>query len=315
MSNLRDAASVMRLDAATAEAVEALRTRGIRAILLKGPVLTRWLYEHRLDRVYGDIDLLVAPHDFDAAGQALRSLGYRDVVPERRFGLSSGVDDSYAKHLHRDSRRSAHVDLHRGFVWSTMDPVATWETLRRHTEKMVVGGTELIVLGPAALALIVALHAAQHGPVAGPLEDLDRALRRFDQTTWRGAASLARELRVEEAFAAGLRLRPPGLQLAERLGLTKSASVEVRLRSGGDTPLALTVHQLRSEPSLRRRLTLLYGKALPSAAYMRTAYPTARRGHVGLIWAHLQRVADLARLLPHARRALRAAERKDGGPA
>lgn len=300
---------MMSLDAATAEAVDVFRAQGIRTILLKGPVLTRWLYQHRLDRIYGDIDLLVCPDNFAEATRTLRSLGYRDLLQERRFGLSSGKTDSHAKHFRRYAGRRAEVDLHRGFVWSTMDPYATWRLLSEHTDTMIIGGTGVIVLAPTGLALVVALHAAQHGPAAAQREDLDRALRRFDETVWRHAASLAGQLRVEDAFAAGLRLSVNGQRLAKRLGLTESASVEVTLLASGNTLLALPMNQLRSERSLRRRIALLYGKLVPSAEYMRIGYPFARRGVLALVYSYFYRAVKLARLLPRARRALKAARR------
>jgi Uncharacterised nucleotidyltransferase len=306
-SVLRRAAAVMASDAATAEVVEALRAHGIRAILLKGPVLTRWLYRHRLDRVYGDIDLLVSRMDFDAAAGVLRSLGYQDDIPDRRFGIDSGTGDSYAKHFHRDSSRPAAVDLHRGLIWSGTDSHAAWRLLRDHTDTMSVGGSEVSVLTPAALALVVALHAAQHGPAPVPREDLSRALRRFDHDIWRQAAALASLLGVEEAFAAGLRGSAPGRELAERLELTRAASVEVKLLSSGNTTLALPLEQLRQEPSLTRRLSFLLGKLVPSADYMRLGYPIARRGVVALVYAYFYRAAKLAREFPGARRALKAA--------
>lgn len=308
-SALTAAAAIMALDATAAEVVEELGRHQIPAILLKGPVLTRWLYERRIARAYGDVDLLVSPEDFEAAIRVLRPLGYRELVRRRQFGLSSGRTNSNVCALVHHARRPSRIDLHRGFCWSTMDPHATWRLLREHTEAMTVGGTEMLVLAPPALALVIALHAAQHGPGARPREDLDRAVRRFDQTVWREAASFAARLHVQEAFAAGLRLMPRGRELADRLGLTTSMTVEVALRTGGDMLLAHPIHQLSTEASLRRRLLFLSSKLVPSRDYMRAGYPIARRGTLGLICAYPYRAAMLARQLPHARRALKAARR------
>jgi hypothetical protein len=57
-STLKSAAAIMALDATAAKVVEALERQQIPAILLKGPALTRWLYDRRIERSYGDVDLL-----------------------------------------------------------------------------------------------------------------------------------------------------------------------------------------------------------------------------------------------------------------
>ena len=62
MTSRPAAANALLLDLAAARASAALRDAGIRAILLKGPVIARWLYDDGSERNYGDVDLLVAPH-------------------------------------------------------------------------------------------------------------------------------------------------------------------------------------------------------------------------------------------------------------
>jgi hypothetical protein len=187
-----------------------------------------------------------------------------------------------------------------------MDPHATWRVLREHTETLTVSGREVLVLAPDALAVVIALHAAQHGPASRPRDDLDRALRRFDEAVWRLAASLAAQLGAEEPFAAGLRPIPSGRQLADRLGLATSVAVEVALLSSGELR-ALPLHQVSAEPSLLRRLTSLCGMLVPSADYVRTGYPIAKRGGLFLVYAYLYRAAKLVRQLPRVRRVLKAA--------
>jgi putative nucleotidyltransferase-like protein len=305
-SILKSAAAIMALDATAAKVVEALERHQIPAILLKGPALTRWLYDRRIERSYGDVDLLVSPDDFDAAAQVLRCLGYQQPILPRRPGLISATANSNARHFRHRSRGSADVDLHRGFCWRTMDPHATWRVLRKHTETLTVGGRDVLVLAPSALAVVIALHAAQHGPASRPRDDLDRAVRQFDEAVWRLAASLAAQLVAEEPFAAGLRLVPPGQQLADRLGLTASVAVEVALLRSGDSR-ALPLHQLSAEPSLLRRFTSLCGMLVPSAEYVRTGYPIANRGGLFLIYAYLYRAVKLLRQLPRARRVVKGA--------
>jgi hypothetical protein len=65
------------LATATAEAVQALRDQGVRAILIKGPTIAQWLYDDPADRPYQDIDLMVAPDRYGTAEEILGGLGYR----------------------------------------------------------------------------------------------------------------------------------------------------------------------------------------------------------------------------------------------
>src|SRR5439155_683274 len=63
-----------------------------------------------------------------------------------------------------------------------------------------------------------ALHAAQHGAFRPhALEDLRRGIRIVDEPCWRAAAELAAALGAQDAFAAGLRAVPEGVELAARL--------------------------------------------------------------------------------------------------
>ena len=53
----------------TAEVVTALRDAEIESLLLKGPATVRWLYaDDPSARLYTDVDLLVPPAAFAAAG-------------------------------------------------------------------------------------------------------------------------------------------------------------------------------------------------------------------------------------------------------
>ena len=76
---LATVARTLLLDGLAAECVSALRAKGIRALLLKGPVTGRWLYAGQRFRDYIDIDVLVAGAEFPRAAQTLTELGFRDT--------------------------------------------------------------------------------------------------------------------------------------------------------------------------------------------------------------------------------------------
>src|SRR6266498_322925 len=75
----------MNVDAGAAETVLAFRDAGIRSILLKGPALASWLYDHQAAREYVDIDLLVSPEQLSAGEEILTRLGFHpfglDLIP------------------------------------------------------------------------------------------------------------------------------------------------------------------------------------------------------------------------------------------
>jgi hypothetical protein len=303
------AALVLRVDSVTAEAVMAMRGAGIRTLLLKGPSIAAWLYGDGAARPYGDSDLLVAPGSYRPAGEVLRELGFRDL----------------AYPWHRDSqtwlRRSdtSYVDLHRSLKGASALPDRVWDALAAHTDTLRVGGIEVEALRVPALALHVALHAAEHGvwDFRRPHEDLARALQVADEGTWREASDVARRIDALPAFAAGLRFNPDGARIAERLKLPAKPPPAAALRSGSHLPVAGAVEALASERSLRARARFALRAFVPPLSYMRewsathmARWPAAvRRGALGLGVAYLWRPIWILLRLPKAIAALRRARR------
>jgi hypothetical protein len=272
------------IEATAAEAVGALRSAGIRTILLKGPSLARWLYDSESTRLAVDVDLLIAVADRAAAEAVLAHLGYSP--------FPSNVAGEEVKHAHHWDRElnGISVDLHLTLPGVGLSDEEAWSVLSRHTEQLVVGGVSLEVLAPAARAMHVALHAAQHGPgFKGPLTDLERALDQLPPQIWEDAAALAVRLDAESMFAAGLRLLDHGKQILARLGLSERMTVEASLRATTPPDLALGFHQLASTPGLRPKLAFLARKIVPPAAWMRSCVPLAQRGRLGLAAAYLLR--------------------------
>ena len=72
---IRAAMTNLRIDAATAEVMEALDRAGAPSILLKGPALADWEPDG-LARAYTDCDLWVAPAMVASAERTLGELGF-----------------------------------------------------------------------------------------------------------------------------------------------------------------------------------------------------------------------------------------------
>jgi hypothetical protein len=294
----------LAIDRATAEAVIALRDIGLRSIVLKGPSFDAWLYDPGKPRLYSDIDLLVPVHDQAAAAQVLAALGYA-----QRAGREPEAVAEHASVWMRPADRM-HVDLHttlQGIDPADVDP---WPVLAAGTEQMRVGGTAVEILSEPARALHVALHAALPGESEKPRLDLERALERVPEPMWEAAAALARQLRAEAAFAAGLGRLPAGAELAAGLDLTSGHSVEAALLAESAPFSVWTVDRLARAPGLRAKLRIVGPRLLPKPEFMRVWHPVARRGRAGLLLAYLQRFAWIMRTAPRAVAAWQRARRQ-----
>ena len=278
----------LALDALGAQLVEALKESGIPAIVLKGPAIATWLYRHHELRPYGDTDLLVPPGDWAEASATLGRLGFReDLGPLAHPRMESIASTGWV-------RGTDSVDLHCTLWGIEAEPARAWDVLSATSVPMKVGGAQVQVLAPAARAMHVALHAAQHGePEGKPMRDLELALDLLDEDLWREATELAGELHATAGFATGLRMLPKGSELAARLGVGSVASVDALLRVA-QVPLAHGFEELATTPGLRGKLAIVRGELLPTAAFMRWWSPLARRGGLGLAAAYVWRPVYLA---------------------
>ena len=286
-------------DVVAAEVAAALSSFRIRAILLKGSSIVRWLYGDLPDRYSVDVDLLVAPERFADAGDVLSRLGFRPLEPVREerhaFTWLRGV--------------GPHVDLHRARVGVGVSAVEAWATLSETTEELMLAGRQVEVLTPAARALHLALHAAQHGREVGqPLADLERAVV-LPFELWREAASLAEKLHATPAFAAGLRLLPDGRAMASRLALPTWTPPAVVLRQQTAPDMTLMLNRALETPGLRRKTSFLLSRAFPPPSVMRARSSLARRGVPGLAGSYIARAGWLVLRLAPAVRHVRAARR------
>jgi Uncharacterised nucleotidyltransferase len=203
-----------RLDAGLAEVALALERARVRCVLLKGPAIAGWLYGPGELRKYRDIDLLVGEHQLGAAERVLARLGFaRGAEPDPVLRVDR---------WHRVWQRKpdgAVVELHWTLVGARVSAKEVWSVLGERTDQIVVEGTPVSALSLPARAMHLALHAAQHGGVGRPREDLERGIGRLEFGVWQQARDLAARVDAMSPFAAGFRSCPAGAELEERLGL------------------------------------------------------------------------------------------------
>jgi Uncharacterised nucleotidyltransferase len=294
------------VDLVTAEVVSALDKQGVRSIVLKGPSIRRLLYADGAERSYVDSDLLVSPDCVTAAEKVLHELGFSQGYVD-----PAGFDHA---NLWIRGGDGARVDLHWTLIGVEAAPQDHWRAFASSTEKMVVGGIEVEVLAPKAIAFQVALHAGQHGPAnRRSIADLQRALEILERSTWRAAADLAERLQATELFAGGLRLVPVGKELVAEIGLTECRSVETVLLSRSQVVLAMGLERLARTSGLRGRLILLAREVVPNRAFIRAWWPRAQRGRLWLVTGYLWRPVWLLVHVWPALIAWRRAVRDSGG--
>ncbi|HSM19032.1 MAG TPA: nucleotidyltransferase family protein, partial [Hyphomicrobiales bacterium] len=159
----------LRLHGHYEKAMAALAAAGIDAAAVKGPVYAARLYPRRSDRSFTDIDILIAPSAVEAAGEAMRDLGFEPLQIEGRDS------DLYGEHkwvLPGDT--SVMIELHEGLVHS---PSMRRTLFLDLAECRMAGGGD--ASDATALLLVAAVHAAagDHFNRLQPLVDVLQAVR------------------------------------------------------------------------------------------------------------------------------------------
>jgi putative nucleotidyltransferase-like protein len=152
--NLWFAAEMVRI-------AEHFEKKKVRAVPYKGPALAESVYGDLALRNFSDLDLLIAPADFEAAKQALAELGYSPSAAlgpgaERiwlRIGYERVFDGAAGPNL---------VELQWGVLpyFYAVD-LRTDELLMR-SGRAALGGRDVPSLAPVDLLLVLCLHAAKH---------------------------------------------------------------------------------------------------------------------------------------------------------
>lgn len=300
----------LTIDAMSGKIVARLREAGVPSLLLKGPVIARRLYGQSETRPYADCDLLVRRSDLALAEATVAGLGMlRDNAGER-------LRPKWERHHHswRHDKRHFDLELHWTLIHVGADPETLWEVCNRDSSAMDVGGVEVYNPADPQLALILALHAAQHGVQWDrPQEDLRRAVEVLGLEVWRAAAQRADELDATPAFAAGLRLIPSGVALANALALSDEPSFEVLLTTGRAGEEARQVDLFLRAPDPVAKARVVLRTAFPSVASMRSRH-IAAYGHVGLALAYAMQPIRLVRKIGLGLRGWRRARRETTRP-
>jgi hypothetical protein len=300
------------IDLAAAGVMDRLGAAGVRFLLLKGPVLARLLYEPGEARGYSDIDLLIPPgDDLAVARRELDQLGYSDA------GQARGIDDVGGT-LHGEMWAKVGTtgplwfDLHWRLGGCSAPAETIWAALYSGRGEIEFHRRAVPVPGRGALALHLALHAAQHGPGdVKAIGDLARGLERWDLEAWQAAGRLAEDLDGRPAFASGLRLLPAGITRAEQLGLPAFEGEEWEIANRDARPRGtFHVEALREADGITERANVVGRALIPTPEWIRWELPWAAGSRTRLIagyaWHILRAPTWAMRAWRHRRRAGRA---------
>ena len=299
----------LTVDATAVAVIRELDAIGVRSLLLKGASLEQVLYDADEPRLSTDVDLLVAPADHQRAERCLKHVGYVNKYDGPSPVWAEEHADAWAA-----SDWRVPVDLHRRLWGVEISAELAWHILWARRQKVELGASSVQALSASGIALLVALHAAHHGPdVARPLVDLNRALQRLNTTTWEQALTLAEELQAAPGLAAGLGLVDAGERLRDRLGLAPAdRDVVVRVAAMWTAPpTAAGFLRLFDAESPRETMVLLLRELFPSREFLRHANSPARRPRGRLLRGYAVRWRDLMSSAPTGWRAARAIRRSD----
>jgi len=301
------AVTALAIDLVTGEVTRAFEAASVSFILLKGPSIAGWLYPEDGHRTYCDSDLLVPVHDLKRAEAVLSDLGFIDPNDGYRH---PGVGVQWMRH-HAGTRMADNVDLHTTLNGLSAAPEAVWMALSAQTESLRVGGVVVPTLTVVPQAMHLALHAALSGiDVPRPTADLARGLAQLALEVWTQARDLAASLDGIPVFAAGLRRLPEGAAVADQLGLPTRPPTEITLLAGSRPPGALSFSALHSLAGVGAKARYLAYRLAPSAYFMRTRFPRACHGPLGVFPAYPLLWAQYVRKAPRGYRAWRRAGRR-----
>jgi hypothetical protein len=152
----------LQLTATLARVLEAFAAAGIRTLPLKGPLLAQRLYGSIALRRMLDLDLLVAPREFDAAVRILETSGFRAETP-----FPPGFEPLAARLMQDVSLISAEtgerIELHRYLLPPTGGRAVTMDAVEPYLRTTTWMGIETIELSPDALFVYLCQHGASHG--------------------------------------------------------------------------------------------------------------------------------------------------------
>ena len=155
-----------RIEREALPAIDALLTRGIPIVALKGFHTSRVYFEEPGMRRLSDVDLLVPAACVDDAEATLTSTGFQPLGaahrPYKRDWIGAGVDPRFFSVEYADARTVWALELHASLdrVYNA-GAAARLDQWRQRTDPLVIAHRPLAGLDPALLFVYLACHCSQ----------------------------------------------------------------------------------------------------------------------------------------------------------
>lgn len=146
----------LELEGTTVDAVQALRARGIDALVLKGAAIAHLDEATPERRNFADIDLLVRGEQMADAQRVLADLGYARDLPPR----APWFDRRYGKEASLRRPDGTEVDLHRSLALGAFGLAIDVDQLWHRTQPFRVGDSALEALDHEARFVHACVNAA-----------------------------------------------------------------------------------------------------------------------------------------------------------
>ena len=207
--------------------IDACGSRGIPVMPFKGPILAQRLYGNFAQRVFLDLDFLVAPDHAHELCELLRERGYQSCL-----GVSPCYEQAYFQFTHqlplvaKDGRAS--VELHTALLTRKGARWTTLEALSRRAETIEFCGQSISMMSCEELLIFLCLHGEKHcWERLGWICDIARLVDTHTHLDWSWINLRAKELHCVPAVSLGLLLAQDllGTEMPSRIEPTAGPSV------------------------------------------------------------------------------------------
>jgi len=260
----------------TRAVIDALATRGVDPILIKGTALAYTAYDTPACRAREDTDLLIRESDISAAREVMAELGYTDTVH---------CSDLFSQFEVQKADRFGVVhafDIHwKISTQPVFQSVLTHADMLRRVEAVPVLGVRAMCAGPVDALLLACVHPVMHHRnlqrvawiydvhlLASRLAPEDVAEFACAARRAGVAAVCAHQLRVAHAMFGTRLFR----SLMDAVSAGDTAEPSAAYLASDRTWRDELASSLRGLPGVGDRINLLRGVLLPSPRYMLGAY-------------------------------------------
>ena len=193
----------LRLAQRLIQVLRLLKSRGIRTLPLKGPVLALQAYGDLSARQITDLDFLIQNRDVEEACSVLGEAGYRTespLTPKMIRHLTQTGKDFWLRDA--DSQLDFHQQIPEGSPSFRLKEVL-WEDLR----PLEFLNCRTQVLSPENTLFLLLIHGTEHGwNTLKVIADLGYFIQATPELDWEAVVSRAKELRSLRILAIGLTL-------------------------------------------------------------------------------------------------------------